>query len=186
MEAGRRQAPTRSHRWGQGRCSLLPQDLGQIQWVDEGSGALPETASSLFPGPPSSLTGPRPGELEGCRGGQDSPLTSLYTRWPPFHRRLAEWPTDGCSLTVGCLWEGSTVVSTNGWAGQPTVTHWQLVACGGVQVMAHSKFCVLRAALATCYYKAKLQWPVWKWFWPYGVDLEISKSHGKDRLPKWC
>ena len=71
---------TRDRRQEGGRGSLLPQDLGQIQWVDEGSGALPETASSLFPGPPSSLTGPRPGELEGCRGGQDSPLTSLYTR----------------------------------------------------------------------------------------------------------
>ena len=38
---------------------------------------------------------------------------------------------------------------------QSLIDSWLLV--GGIQVMAHSKFCVLRAALATCYYKAKLQ-----------------------------
>ena len=45
--------------------------------LGEGSGALQDTAPSLFPGPPSSRAGPKPGELEGT--GRKPGSTSYLT-----------------------------------------------------------------------------------------------------------
>ena len=48
----------------------------------------------------------------------------------PLTNQWLSRTTNGHSLTVGRLGEGSTAVPTNGWARPPTVTHWQLVAWG--------------------------------------------------------
>ena len=59
--------------------------------LGKGSGALQDTAPSLFPGPLSSCFGPRPGELEGT--GRKPGSTSYLT----LHLRTT------APLTVGSL-----------------------------------------------------------------------------------
>lgn len=87
---------------GEVHCSLKA-------WVQPASGfgesprALQNTAPSLFSGPLHSLTGLKPGKLEGHGGGQDPPL-------------------------ILCL---TTNYSTEGWLnGLTKVAPEQLVACG--------------------------------------------------------
>ena len=61
--------------------------------LDEGCGALQDTAPSLLRGRSSSPAGLRPGKLrDPWRAGRDMPLTSLSTWRPPFYQPLAELP----------------------------------------------------------------------------------------------
>lgn len=85
----------------------------------EGSGALQDRALSLFPGPLSSLPGPRRGKLEGEKAG-----IRLLPHSPPddhhstdHHSTYTDWMYSlSRSLTAGCLWAGPTAAPTNGWA----------------------------------------------------------------------
>ena len=69
--------------------------------LGEGSGALQDRALSLFPGPLSSLAGPRPGKLEEEKAG-----TRLLPHCPPDDHHYTDWMH---SLPVA---------------------HWWLIACG--------------------------------------------------------
>ena len=91
--------------------------------LGEDSGVLQDTATTLFHGPPSLPTGPSFSELEGPgrRPGTASYLTlHLMTT---THQSLAEFLTNGRSLTVGCLWAGPTAAPTNGATGPLTVAY---------------------------------------------------------------
>ena len=65
--------------------------------LGKGSGALQDTAPSLFPGPLSSCFGPRPGELEGT--GR-KPGSTLPHSPPQDHSSADRWLTNGCYLTI--------------------------------------------------------------------------------------
>ena len=79
-----------------------------ITWdgLDEGSGALQDTASSLFPGSPQLFWRPC-----GQEGLWEKDRIFLLPYSPP--EELHSIPTNNHSLTSGCLWAGPTVVPTN-------------------------------------------------------------------------
>ena len=87
--------------------------------LGEGSGALQDTALSLFSRPPSSPTGPRLDELEGLSEAENYILPHSS---PQNHRSTAVWIS---SLTVVSWRAGPTTPLTNDWAGPLTVAHRQ-------------------------------------------------------------
>ena len=83
--------------------------------LGKGSGALQDTAPSLFPGPPNSVTGSRLGELEGPVRRLGS--ASYLTLPPPDDHCTADCWLNGptrSSLTVARLGEGPTAMQTKG------------------------------------------------------------------------
>ena len=136
-----------SQRRGWGRGSPLPQGLGPSrgwpwrgQWSPAGHRPQPVP---WHPWPEARWAGGSWGE------GQDLSLSSFSAWRPPLLWELAEWATNGvsltvahvgkgphsganwwlsritssCSLRVACLGEEPTEVLTNGWAG-PLMVPW--------------------------------------------------------------
>ena len=118
---------------GRGEVHCSPQAWARpVGGPGQGSGALQNTAPSLFPGPPRSSSSPRLGELECPPPRQRLESASYLTLHltPPLPQLLAESPTNGSSPTVGCLWERPTVVSTNGRTGPLRVWGWGCLVWG--------------------------------------------------------
>ena len=86
--------------------------------------------------PPACSLGPPPSPAHLLAWGwvsRRSPGFCLLPHFPPDDHHSNHRPnclTQDHSLTVGCLWAGSTEVPINGWARPLTVTPWQLVAWG--------------------------------------------------------
>ena len=89
----------------------------------ESSGALQDTAPSLFSGPPRSQAGPRQCELE---GPEEKARICLLPHSPPDdHHGWLNGTTNGRWLTDGCLWEGHSV---NQWLNRTTNGHSMAVS----------------------------------------------------------
>ena len=119
----RQTAAIRSQRLGWGKGSWPPRGLGDL---GEGSGALQDTALSLFSRPASSPTGSRLDELEGLREAENYLLPHSS-------------PHNHCSTVV---WISSlTIVS---WrlvaSGQGPLPHWPMTA--GPLTVAHGQLLV--------------------------------------------
>ena len=82
----------------------------------ESSGALQDTAPSLFSGPPSSQAGLRQGEPEGPE--EKAGICLLPQSPPDDHHRWLNGTTNW--LIDGCLWEGPSV---NQWLNRTTNGH---------------------------------------------------------------
>ena len=87
--------------------------------LGEGSGALQDTAPSLFSGPPDYLLAW--GQVA-WRSPESRPGFPYYlTVWL---RTTTPWTFYWMgSLTVGCLWKGPSVALTKGWTG-PLIVPW--------------------------------------------------------------
>ena len=95
-----------------------------VEGLIEGSGALQDIVPNLFPGHSRTQSWM---SFKASRRRPDSAsyLTlHLMTTTPPLTQSLPHW-----SLIDSNLWVEQNVLLTNSWAGQLTVTHWQLAAC---------------------------------------------------------
>ena len=93
------------------------------------SGALQNTAFSLFPGPSSSPTGPRPGELDGL-GESLGSASYLTMSGSTLHQQMNESPHQRLLLDSWLL-VGGARFSADQWLSK---THCQVTGRG---VMAH-------------------------------------------------
>ena len=118
-------AVMKSQRQGWGRGSPLPQGLGpSSRWPWWGRWSPAGHRPQSVPWDPSPEAGWGGGS---CGEGQDLPLTSFSAWQLPLLWELAEWVTNGVSLTVAHLGKGPTMAPTNGWAG---AAHCELLAWG--------------------------------------------------------
>ena len=84
--------------------------LWPVEGLSEGSGALHETVSSLFPGPSCSAAGPSLGELE----GSPEKAASYLTFHPDDHHTTDPWLSHFPNGPPSAVpWAEPTVAPTN-------------------------------------------------------------------------
>lgn len=131
--SGRDQVPQaaaiRSKRWDEGEVHHCLKVWVQSGGFGEDSGALQDAGHSPQPAPCPSVHLLAWGRVNWKSPKEKARILLLpHSPHPRTTTPVTKSLTNGRSLTVGCLWAGPTLASTNGWAGPLPVSHWRLVA----------------------------------------------------------